>query len=125
MHSITKTIRFEAAHKLPEHDGKCRRLHGHSYVMQITVAGRLVEEGSKAGMVMDFGDLKQAIKPLVEEVLDHHYLNETVPEKYHPTTAENLCRFVADWLGERICERIESIAINETCTGRAMYKVET
>lgn len=85
--SITKKFNFEAAHSLPNHDGKCRNLHGHSYVFEVTVGGSVVNNGPKEGMVMDFADLKKVVN---EEILlswDHSYLNDIVP---FVTTAENL-----------------------------------
>lgn len=124
---ITKTLRFEAAHQLPDHDGKCQRLHGHSYKMEVTVRRNgdgVVREGPKAGMVFDFGDLKAAVASLIEDVLDHHYLNDTIPTEYHPTTAENLCRYVADELMMRLPSSVvvDEVVVHETCTGRASYR---
>jgi len=76
--TIRKTFRFEAAHHLPAHDGKCRRVHGHSWVGVIEVRDSQVHaNGPKAGMVVDYGDLSDLVDPLVEQFLDHHDLNMT------------------------------------------------
>ena len=73
---LYKEFRFEAAHRLPHHDGKCARLHGHSWVCRIYIQGdRLIESGPKQGMLMDFGDVKTYMKPLLDQYLDHYYLN--------------------------------------------------
>ena len=59
---IYKEFRFEAAHRLPHHDGKCCRLHGHSWLGRVYVKGnQLIKDGSKQGMLLDYGDLKKYI----------------------------------------------------------------
>ena len=87
MFTLTKEIRFEAAHKLPHHDGQCARLHGHSFKARIVCQSeKLISEGPKRGMVLDFKTISEAVKPILDEKLDHHYLNETLPME-SPTRA--------------------------------------
>jgi len=95
MITITRRFHFEAAHLLPEHEGKCKCLHGHSYKVEITVGGPLKTEGPEGGMVMDFGKLKKVVQSEVLSKLDHTLLNDTVPKDFHPPTAENLCYHIA------------------------------
>lgn len=85
--SITKSFTFEAAHQLHKHNGKCARLHGHSYRLEVTVAGELISEGSSEGMVMDFGDLSKIVDREIIEQWDHRFLNDLLD---FPTTAELL-----------------------------------
>lgn len=88
--SVTKIFKFDAAHFLPEHSGKCADLHGHTYRLEVTVArkdGGLVAEGSSAGMVIDFGDLKAIVQREIIEKVDHKMLNDIFPFR---TTAENM-----------------------------------
>ena len=94
---ITKLFRFEAAHHLPEHQGKCARLHGHSYKLEITLRGPVKDKPGQSdhGMVMDFGTLSQLVHHSVIERLDHQDLN-AVTGVY--TTAENLCHWIWDQL---------------------------
>jgi len=61
-------IRFSASHFIPGHD-KCGRLHGHSYVLHLVLHGDMGDDG----MIMDFGDMKKALKGIVDE-LDHRVL---------------------------------------------------
>ncbi len=91
---IGKSYRFEAAHDLPNHMGKCSRLHGHSYKVDITVTGQVNEEGeySDSGMVVDFDILDQAMHPIIE-ALDHYYLNDVLKER---TTAENVLWYIKE-----------------------------
>jgi 6-pyruvoyltetrahydropterin/6-carboxytetrahydropterin synthase len=72
MTDIMKTFEFHAGHRLPNHDGKCRRLHGHTYRVDVMVYGNVVEtEGApNQGMVMDFGVLKEIWQDF-EKQLDH------------------------------------------------------
>lgn len=96
---LTKTFHFEAAHQLPDHKGKCARLHGHSYRLEVTLRGpiRNMPGQSEHGMVMDFADVSQCVRSAVLERLDHYNLNE-VTGIY--TTAENLVH----WIWDRLIE---------------------
>jgi 6-pyruvoyltetrahydropterin/6-carboxytetrahydropterin synthase len=95
--TISKEFKFEAAHVLPNHDGKCSRLHGHNYRAVIYVDGEIKPaDGSRdEGMVMDFADVKLGWEG-IRGSLDHQFLNETLPIPV--TTAEN----IAAWILERL-----------------------
>lgn len=90
---LTKCVHFEAAHDLPGHQGKCAQLHGHSYVLEVSIRGLIKQAPGQSddGMVMDFQDLSEIIQRAVLMRLDHRYLNEVIGER---TTAEN----VAHWI---------------------------
>lgn len=62
--SVTKEYRFEAAHRLMNHPGACKNLHGHSYKLVVTV-DRKIDQGT--GMAMDFGTLSQIVR---ERIID-------------------------------------------------------
>ena len=94
--SISRTFKFDAAHKLPHYDGKCQNLHGHTWKLEVKVTGEVVEEGPKQGMVVDFSDLKDLVNTIVLGSLDHHYLNDLLENP----TAENLALEVALRLDE-------------------------
>jgi 6-pyruvoyltetrahydropterin/6-carboxytetrahydropterin synthase len=70
--SVTRSFTFEAAHQLPWHPGKCQRLHGHSYRLEVTVEGPIGEQG----IVVDFGDIKEVVRRDVIARYDHQYLND-------------------------------------------------
>jgi len=84
---------------LPNHDGKCARLHGHSYRVDVLLAGPVREaDGSPGeGMVLDFANVSDAWKPLHAQ-LDHAYLNHVLPDEFQPTTAENIAAFIYERL---------------------------
>jgi 6-pyruvoyltetrahydropterin/6-carboxytetrahydropterin synthase len=68
---LTCSFTFEAAHRLPWHPGKCAGLHGHSYRLDVTLAGPLDENG----IVMDFDDLHAIVHGQVIDQWDHSDLN--------------------------------------------------
>lgn len=118
--TIEKEFAFEAAHRLPKHDGKCQRLHGHSFrgVVGI-VATSLVKLGPKTGMVVDYGDIKSVLTPLIEKRLDHFYLNESIPELENPTSEE-----LARWIYKQLLPflNVAYVRVFETCTSSATYE---
>lgn len=89
MLSICRTFEFEAAHYLPNHLGKCRNLHGHSYKLEVEFVGETCPNGDapEYGMLEDFGNVKKFITDNVIDKLDHTVLNDVAP--FYPT-AENL-----------------------------------
>lgn len=97
--SVTKLFTFEAAHFLPDHTGKCRNVHGHSYTVEVTVRGPIVGGIARSdnGMVVDFGDISQAWKVVWDPRVDHRLLNDLVELNGHPPTAENLCMLFFEW----------------------------
>lgn len=116
---LEKTFRFEASHRLPHHDGKCQRLHGHSWVGKVVVQGdMLVSDGPKSGMLIDFGDISTALQPLVNMFLDHWHLNETTG--LDSPTSENLARWIYQRL-KPVLVGLTVVRIEETCTSAAEY----
>ena len=69
---VTRVFSFEAAHQLPWHPGKCKRLHGHNYRLEVTVEGPVTEDG----VVLDFDDLSAVVERAVVARYDHQYLND-------------------------------------------------
>jgi 6-pyruvoyltetrahydropterin/6-carboxytetrahydropterin synthase len=120
MFTLEKEVRWEAAHRLPGHDGKCARLHGHSYrAVLVLESPSLIPDGPKRGMVQDYADVEAAVRPVVDEWLDHRYLNETLGE--HNTTSEAIAR----WLFHRLKEALPllvAVRLHETCTTSTEYR---
>ncbi len=115
MYTITKKFEFDAAHSLPNHEGKCKRVHGHRFSVEITVSGHIqttVKSSPEYGMIMDFKKLDSIIKPLSESYLDHHNLNETIG---YPTA-----ELILEWIINRLSEHffgglwLERVRIYET-----------
>lgn len=80
--TISKSFTFHAAHQVPNHDGPCRNLHGHSYVLEVAVTGRVKSSTgeSNEGMVLDFGELKRIYKECIESSVEHKFINDTLSE---------------------------------------------
>ena len=95
---LVHVFRFEAAHRLPRvpEGHKCARLHGHSFKVEVAIAGPVNPD---TGWFIDFSELYDAWKPL-HDVLDHHYLNE-VPGLENPTS-EVLAKWIWDQLAANL-----------------------
>lgn len=116
---ITKTFKFDAAHNLIQYHGKCEKLHGHTYRLDVTVEGVLDEEQ----MVIDFLLLKKVVKARVLDVLDHSYINDHIQQP----TAES----IAIWIWERLSKDLNKdkhhlyeIRVFETETSFVTYRGE-
>lgn len=115
--ALTKTFRFEAAHWLPTfpEGHKCRRMHGHSFVIDVVVEGEVPPE---KGFLLDYGEMKAAIAP-VELQLDHYVLND-IAGLENPT-AEVLSRWVFDRLRPSL-PMLSLVRVHETCSTAAEYR---
>lgn len=104
---LRKTFRFEASHVLPKHPGKCSRLHGHSWVLHVSIEGTINHD---TGFVMDYGDISLVMKPIIES-LDHRHLNDLIS---YPSS-----EWVVVWVAK--CLDVHkfpwfTLAVEETCT---------
>ncbi len=91
--SVTKLFEFEAAHHLPNYDGACKNLHGHTYKMEVEVA-RLGGRDKDSGMIIDFKNLKATVNELIINRFDHSNLNDF----FELPTAEVMVEWVFDEL---------------------------
>ena len=117
---ITRRFEFDAGHRIPNHESRCRHLHGHRYALEVTLIGEPVPEAGRSdeGMVLDFSALKALVHETVVDPWDHAFLVprddalvrsllERIPD--HRTvvldavpTAENLARIAYELLSERL-----------------------
>ncbi|MDR1351259.1 MAG: 6-carboxytetrahydropterin synthase QueD [Zoogloeaceae bacterium] len=113
---ITRRLEFDAGHRIPDHKSQCRNLHGHRYVIEITLEGEVQNAAGAAdnGMALDFSDIKAIARKRLIDAWDHAFLVwredravvdflATLPD--HKTvlldcvpTAENLARAAFDLL---------------------------
>lgn len=94
---VTKEFKFEMAHALKGYDGPCKNIHGHSYELKVTVAGRPITEENhpKLGMVVDFGDLKKIVRQAVIDEFDHALvLKNDMPETLVNELNQNFSRII-------------------------------
>ncbi len=114
---LVKSFGFEAAHWLPSFpdDHKCRRMHGHSFRVDVVVEGEVPME---RGYLIDYGEIGAALKPLCQQ-LDHRCLNEV--EGLENPTSEMLSKWIWDRLSPPLPARAE-VGVSETSTPRCEYR---
>jgi 6-pyruvoyltetrahydropterin/6-carboxytetrahydropterin synthase len=115
--TITQAFTFEAAHHLPRvpETHRCRRIHGHSYRVELRLAGPV---DPHTGFVADFFDVERAFQPLLQR-LDHYLLNEI--EGLANPTAEN----IAIWIFDRVkatLPQLDAVTVYETPLCWAEYR---
>jgi len=71
MYTITKEVYFCYGHRLMNHPGKCRNLHGHSVKASISIRQ---DQLNQQGMVCDFADIRECVEGFVDQYLDHNFL---------------------------------------------------
>jgi 6-pyruvoyltetrahydropterin/6-carboxytetrahydropterin synthase len=91
---LGKTFYFDAAHHIRDYKGKCERLHGHTYKLEVTIEGPVKADG----MVMDFSILKSIVEQEVLEELDHQDLNNLIKNP----TAEN----IVEWAWKKLQKKL-------------------
>lgn len=135
MISITKKIEFEAAHRLSNHAGDCRQIHGHTYKLEVTISGQVQ---ANTDMVLDFKVLKEILKSAVLAPFDHtlilkdnlqnrqdfaHYTGRVTWLPSEPT-AERMALFLADSIGSLLpaSTRLETLRLFETSNSYATWQ---
>lgn len=91
---IGRIFHFDSAHYLPDYNGNCEKLHGHTYKLEIV----LNDEVQTDGMVLDFGILKKIVKENVLDKIDHISMNELIDNP----TAENIVEWIWDELKDKL-----------------------
>ena len=136
MTTVTKTVKFDAAHVLTNHQGLCKNLHGHTYRVDITVAQ---SDAAGSDMVIDFKDLKNIAEDVVCARFDHAFIYNTASEGEREiaavverhgmrtvaipfrSTAENLARMFYGEMKSRI-PNLASVKVWETADSCAEYR---
>jgi 6-pyruvoyltetrahydropterin/6-carboxytetrahydropterin synthase len=113
---VARDFTFEAAHLLPDHPGKCRRLHGHGYRLRV-VCDAPVDPST--GLAIDFQEIKRVVEDRVLEPLDHTHLNEVLPIP----SAENLAIWIWDRLRGAGLPVVE-VVVHETDDCSVSYRGE-
>ena len=134
MTTVTKTVKFEAAHVLTDHQGLCRNLHGHTYRVDVSVA-----QAGDGDMVIDFKELKGILAEVILDRFDHSFIYNTdsvgeseiaaVVEKHgmrtvaspFRSTVENLAKMFYNELKGRI-PGLSAVKVWETADNCAEYK---
>ena len=136
MITVTKTVRFDAAHVLTNHQGLCKNLHGHTYRVDVSVAQA---EDDERDMVIDFKDLKGIANEVICDRFDHAFISNTesagekeiaaVVEKNgmrtvaipFRSTAENLAKMFYNELKSRV-PGLSAVKVWETAASCAEFR---
>lgn len=108
MYSLIVKESFDAAHFLKDYKGKCAKIHGHTWYVEVEIQG---EKLDKTGMLIDFGEIKKKIREILP---DHEFLNEVIP--INPT-AENLSKHFFNEFEKEFSEKgikIKSVTVWES-----------
>ncbi len=120
MYELTVKGHFDAAHHLYGYPGECRNLHGHTWDVEVTVAGAELDE---IGIVYDFKALKDDLSAVLDEY-DHTLINEVAPFDEISPTAENMARIICESL-QRIVNprvRVVEVVVWESPVARLVYR---
>ena len=135
MITVTKTVKFDAAHVLTDHQGLCRNLHGHTYRVDVSVASE-----TDGDMVIDFKELKGVLSEVILDRFDHSFIYNTgsvgeseiaaVVERHgmrtvaipFRSTVENLARMFYNELKGRV-PGLSAVKVWETADNVAEFKV--
>ena len=138
MYSLKTSAAFDSAHFLAGYDGKCASIHGHRWVIEVTAGSSILQKsGAKRGMVIDFGELKEAVKNLADS-FDHALIFEKGSlkektleamreEQFHlievsfRPTAENFAKYFYDILKKQNIP-VLTVAVYETPENCAVYE---
>lgn len=128
MITISKAYTFDSAHVLWDPDrseqeneqvfGKCSRVHGHTYMLDVTVEGEVNE---RTGMILNYFDLDKIVKPIVDR-LDHRMLNDIFDDL---TTTENMVNRIAILIQDELLRfpdiKLNMVALQETPRTSAVW----
>jgi len=124
VYTVSVQAHYDSAHFLVNYKGKCERLHGHRYVVDVAVQ---TDQLNEAGIAFDFVDLKRELRALADH-LDHELLNELPEFEGVETSAENQARWFFEELRRRLPEPLGSgllyARVWETPTQWAQYGPE-
>jgi 6-pyruvoyltetrahydropterin/6-carboxytetrahydropterin synthase len=98
MFVVTVQAHYDSAHYLRNYKGKCERLHGHRYVVELALA---TEQLDRAGLAFDFVDIKKYLRELADH-LDHNNLNDLPPFDTVEPSAENQAKYFYDEMKRRL-----------------------
>ena len=119
MYEATIRRSFSAAHSLREIGGKCEKLHGHNFIVEISVASRSL---NREGLVIDFRTVKNWTDQAIAE-LDHAYLNDVPAFRDKNPSAENIAHYLFNYMEEKAAGkiRVTQVTVWESESARVTY----
>ncbi|HZK42720.1 MAG TPA: 6-carboxytetrahydropterin synthase QueD [Syntrophomonadaceae bacterium] len=118
---VTVIKEFAAAHRLNNYSGNCSRVHGHTWKIELVVAGKDLDD---IGMHIDFRYLKSVLSQIID-VYDHTYLNEIEPFNEINPTAENVAKEIYQKATELLVDyKVQMVKVWESSSAYVTYKEE-
>jgi 6-pyruvoyltetrahydropterin/6-carboxytetrahydropterin synthase len=122
MYELSVEAQFSAAHQLRGYKGKCEKLHGHNWRVQVTVSSDRLNE---IDIVMDFHDLKRIVNEVISS-LDHSFLNDVFPFTEINPSSENIAKWIYDSVKKRLRKgyrnvNLTSVTVWESESASATY----
>ena len=122
MFELTVESNFSSAHKLRDYEGDCKRLHGHTFKVHLTICGNSLNH---QGLLYDFKDMKKYLKSILDE-LDHNFLNDMDYFTKHNPTSENIAVYIFEkssvFFGDDNI-KVKSVTVFESPTAYVKYSV--
>lgn len=121
--TLSVTRDFSSSHQLRNYGGKCERMHGHNFGVEVSVEGERLDE--KVQYLMDFKQLKNLTDDVLAE-LDHRHLNELEAFRDLNPSSENIAMHIFKQLAPRLPEhvRLASVSVSEKESSKATYREE-
>ena len=111
MYKISVSKHFDAAHFLREYEGKCARMHGHRWTVEVNLMGKFLDG---LGMLVDFGKVKSILNHIIDEQFDHYTINDFYPFVTTNPTAENIAMYFYVMLKPQLPELLDSVRVYES-----------
>tara|TARA_R110001599_G_scaffold185041_1_gene379268 strand:- start:220 stop:645 length:426 start_codon:yes stop_codon:yes gene_type:complete len=131
MITATRKLEFDSGHRVMRHESKCRNVHGHRYVAEITVSAPELDECDR---VVDFSEIKRLVGTWIDDNWDHGFISHSedrygkmlasagelkvffMPDDYGEPTAENMARYLAEKCDELLTKplTVEAVRLYET-----------
>lgn len=112
MITVTRRIEFDAAHRIINHESKCKMLHGHRYALEATFSAKNLDD---LGRVIDFGVIREVLGTWIDDNLDHNTIlsikDKDLGDKISTTTGQKIYYISENPTAENIAQHI----LNEIC----------
>lgn len=119
MISVTRTIEFDAAHRLIQHEGKCKQLHGHRYTLEATFTADALDS---LGRVVDFGVIKETLGAWIDANWDHNTIlfdkDKPLGDSISAHTKQSIFYLPANPTAENMAAYIFDVVCPELFKGR-------
>lgn len=119
MFELSVSADFAASHFLRGYEGKCKNLHGHTWKVELTLAGKRLD---KIGLLADFMVVKKQLKEVLDTI-DHVHLNDMAIFKENNPTTENLAKYIFEEFSKKYPSlKVRKITVWESDNASIAYQ---